>query len=332
MSSRFVIGPLLITLVVGLALAQVGTAKGQGGQWNLPGEPPYLVAHYLPWFEVAPADAPEQMTWRHWRWDGPGATHDPNTLLADGRHDLATAYYPLIGPYSSHDRGVFRYQLETAKAVGVSVFLVLWYGPGAADSDVHLTMMLEEAEAADVRIALCYEEKLNWPPYRQPASREDILAGFVGDMQYIIDRYGDHPAYLQREGRPFIAQFNYWGEDELGPRFLTPEEFASAFELLSEPVYYCRQNLDRPEMHPTVESAYMWVKPDPVWVQDYAVFAGRAEALYEAERLDFFMGFICPGFDDSGVSGGAGLRVCCPGRAWMCCSRPWRCPRSGNRS
>ncbi|MEM6503862.1 MAG: glycoside hydrolase family 99-like domain-containing protein [Planctomycetota bacterium] len=274
--------------------------------WNLPGEPPYLIAHYLPWFEVAPADAPDQLTWRHWRWDGNGQRRDPNVLLPDGRRDLATAYYPLIGPYSSHDREVFRYQLETAKAAGVSALLVLWYGPGSQDADVHLPMMLAEAEAADMRLALCYEEKLNWPPYRHPIDREQILQSYIDDMQYIIDRYGSHPAYLRADGRPFVAQFNYWGEDDLGPRFLTPVEFEQAFARLSEPIYYCRQNLDRPAMHPTIDAAYMWIKPDPVWVRDYAIFAGRAEALYRDNRLDFFMGFVSPGFDDTGVSAWGG--------------------------
>ncbi|MEM6332052.1 MAG: endo-1,3-alpha-glucanase family glycosylhydrolase [Planctomycetota bacterium] len=272
-------------------------------RWNLEGSPPYLIAHYLPWFEVAPADAADQPTWKHWRWDGPGNTHDPNQRLADGRRDLATAHYPLIGPYSSHDREVFRYHLQTAKAVGVDALLVLWYGPGSEDADVHLPMMLEEAHAAGMRIALCYEEKINWPPYRHPASRQEIVQAFVDDLQYILDRYASHPAYLRTNDRPFIAQFNYWGEDEFGPRFFTPSEFEQAFAQLSEPIYYCRQNIDRPEMHPPIESAYMWIKPDPQWVHDYTVFAGRAEALYREGRLDFFMGFVSPGFDDTGVSG-----------------------------
>lgn len=288
-------------------LLLVTGVKGQTSltesEWNLPGEPPYLIAHFLPWFEVAPADSPDDPTWQHWRWDGPGEKHDPNNRLPDGRRDLSTVYYPLIGPYSSHDRDVFRYHLKTAKAAGVSAFLVLWYGPGAADSDQHIPMMLEEAEAAGMRISLCYEEKINWPPYRDPASRKEILRTFTDDMQYIVDHYGQHPAYLRRNGQPFIAQFNYWGQDRLGPRYLQADEFASAFAALSEPIYYCRQNLDRPDMFPPIRSSYMWIKPDPVWVQDYAVFAGRAESLYREDRLDFFMGFISPGFDDSGVSG-----------------------------
>lgn len=279
------------------------TSPPTAGTYNLSGEGPHLIAHFLPWFEVAPADAPEAPNWRHWRWDGPGTKRDPNKILPNGQRDLATAYYPLIGPYSSHDRAVFRYHLETAKAIGVSAFLVLWYGPGTENSDLHLPMMLDEAEAADMRIAICYEEKLNWPPYRKPQSRQNILDGFEADLRYLLDNYAQHPAYLRRNGKPFIAQFNYWGEDDLGPRQIQPGEFSKVFDRLSEEIYFCRQNIDHTEMHPLIPSAYMWIKPDPAWIHDYAVFAGRAEALYTAGHLDFFMGFISPGFDDRGVSG-----------------------------
>lgn len=300
---------LLATTVLaltGCAAAETKEVSTESGLYNLPGEPPYLMAHFLPWFEVAPADAPDQPHWQHWKWDGPGNRHDPNTILPNGQRDLATAYYPLIGPYSSHDRDVFRYHLETAKSAGISIFLVLWYGPNTVDSDVHLPMMLDEAEAAGMRIAICYEEKVNWPPYRQPESRQDIVDSFESDLRYILEQYGDHPAYLRREGKPFVAQFNYWGQDEFGPRYLQAHEFQAVFDHLPTSIYYCRQNLDRLEMHPTIRSAYMWIKPDPAWIKDYTFFAGRAESLYASGSLDFFMGFVSPGFDDSGVSGWGG--------------------------
>ena len=291
------------------AAAVSASPRDAANSWNLPGQPPYLVAHYLPWFEVTNPATGEQ-TWRHWRWDGAGEKHDPRQRTADGRRDIASVFYPLIGPYSSGDREVVRYHLRTAKAVGVSVMLVLWYGPGSADADTHLPMLLDEALAADMRIAICYEEKINWPPYRQPTSREQVVKSVTDDLTFLVTKYGKHDAYLKRDGKPFVAQFNFWGDDELGPRNLLADEWAQVFAALPEQVYYCRQNLDRLEMHPTIRSAFMWIKADPAWLKDFAYFAGRAEQLYREGDLDFFMSFISPGFDDTGVWGwGGGPRV-----------------------
>jgi len=114
----------------------------------------------MPWFTVA------DPAWDHWRWNGPGTAHDPDKRLADGRRDIAAAHYPLIGPYDSRSRNVIRYHLKTAKAAGIEAFACIWYGPGSS-TDRCIPALLDEAEVAGMRIAICYEEKLNFPDYRR---------------------------------------------------------------------------------------------------------------------------------------------------------------------
>ncbi len=274
--------------------------------WNLGGEPPYLAAHYMPWFEVFPDGEPGRRSWRHWKWDGPGPRRDPETQTTLGRRDISSVFYPLIGPYNSRDPRVIRYHLETARNAGISVMVVIWYGPGADDSDRLMPALLDEAERAGVKIAVCYEEKINWPPYRSPASRDDIVRSATQDLGYLLSEYGSHPAYLRHGDRPAVFQFNYWGEDELGPRTLTADDWRAILDALPRAPYLCRQNLDRPELHPPLDAAFMWVKPDPVWVQDFAHFRGIAGELGAQQRLDFFMPFVSPGFDDTGVWGWGG--------------------------
>lgn len=282
----------------------VSASAVNASRWNIDGEPPFLIMHYLPWFKVHEPGQPDARQWRHWRWDGAEAKHDPAKKLENGRRDIASVMYPLIGPYNTWDPHVIRYHLETARAAGVDAALVLWYGPGSEEGK-YLQTILDEAEKAGMRIALCYEEKINWPPYRQPASRKDIVDGVADDMNYILENYASHPAYLTRDGKPFIAQFNYWGDDDFGLRTISGKEWKDVFGRLSREVFYCRQNLGQ-RMHPPIQSAYMWVKPSPAWVKDFMFFSSRAEQLIRDGELEFFMTFVAAGFDDTGVWGWGG--------------------------
>src|SRR5205814_8871219 len=118
------------------------------------------------------------------------------------------------------------------------------------------------------------------------------------DLAYIVHNYGQHPAYLRRNGLPVIQQFNGYGETDVGSRKLTPEEFKQVFAALPTRVAYVRQNLDE-AYHPLIPAAYVW------WDQgDWpARFAKRCAELRERGKLEFFMTMVCPGFDDTGVWG-----------------------------
>jgi len=193
--------------------------------YNLEGQAPFLLAHYLPWFENDSAPDPARK-WTHWKWSSENARHDPDQLRGDGLRDIAAAQYPLIGPYASNDSSVVEYHLRTARAAGIDGMIVLWYGPGS-ETDQKIAMILNEAEKAGMKIALCYEEKINWPNYRNPNSREVMVDTAAKDLIYLVNTYGSHPAYLLRKSKPVIFQFNYWGQDRLGTRTFNPGTVAA---------------------------------------------------------------------------------------------------------
>lgn len=292
----------LIVAALGLSLDGCVATKEQSSsaqsRWNLPGQPPHLVAHYMPWFQVQRSASDSTVTWSHWKWTSGGPAHDPEKRRPDGLRDICSVHYPLIGPYNSWSRDVVRYHLKTAKAAGVQAFLLIWYGANSYE-DQQVPAILDEAGKLGMRIAICYEEKINFPDYRDPSSREEIVANTTRDLAYILDRYSPHPAYLKRDGKPFIYQFNGWGTGSLGPKYLTPAEWKEVFAALTSPVVYGRQNLDE-AYHPPIESAYVWWTTDTEWL---ARFPRRAAELRKQDRLAFFMTMICPGFDDTGVWG-----------------------------
>jgi len=286
----------------GMLFRVVPAGEGEG-IYNLPGAPPHLLAHYLPWFEDG-REGGAAAPWDHWRWSSERANHDPENRREDGLRDIAAVQYPLIGPYSSGDREVIRYHCELAAAAGIEGLIVLWYGPGSP-TDVRVPVILEEAERAGLKVALCYEEKLNWPPYRSPETRDDMVASATGDLHYLLERYASRPAYLRRAGQPVVFQFNFWGTDRLGPRTFSPAEWESILGRLDQPLCYVRQNFD-PAQHPRLAGSYHW------WVVDDGVLSQHQEqvvAAMEEGRLVFHAGFIAPGFDDAGTdSWGSGNR------------------------
>ncbi len=271
--------------------------------WNLAGDTPHIAAHYMPWFEV-PADTESpDLPWSHWSWAGP-PRHHPSETKADGKRDLATAHYPLVGPYDSSDEALIRYHLATAKAAGIEVLIPIWYGPGSP-TDANILPLLKEAERQGLKVALCYEEKINFPPYREPRSRDDIVATMRDDLNYILSTYGQHPAYLKKDGVPFVCQFNYWGTGALGPNYVMPVEWKTIQDQLEAPLVYARQNLD-PAYHPAIQGAFHWWSSDPKQMKQ---FVERAQALKDKQQLDFYMTMAAPGFNDEGVQGwGHGTR------------------------
>src|SRR5205814_6717776 len=126
---------------------------------------------------------------------------------------------------------------------GVSAISSLWYGEGSS-TDKRFPMLLEEAQKLEMRVFICYEEKINFPNYRHPKNREEVVASARKDLAYVLHNYGQHPAYLRRNGLPVIQQFNGYGETDVGSRKLTPEEFKQVFAALPTRVAYVRQNLD----------------------------------------------------------------------------------------
>jgi hypothetical protein len=304
----------LLFLLVGLFVSACSVEKRSDNTvidtvndsgWNVGTGDTVLAAHYMPWFNNPVTSARKRSEWSHWEWRGSAVVKDPTSLTAEGLRDIASVQYPLIGAYSSDNLNVLRYHLETAKAVGIDAFFVIWYGPGS-DVDQVVPMLLDEAERVGMKIAICYEEKLNWQPYRNPTSRADIVETAIQDLTYVVDHYANHPAYLKRNGEPFIFQFNFWGSDELGVSHILPAEWQAIFEALSQPIVYARQNLN-PEYHPTIEGNYIWWTKDTTYLED---FADYSRSMVDSGKLDFFMNMIAPGFDDSGVNGwGHGSRA-----------------------
>jgi len=175
-------------------------------------ESPKVMAHYMPWFRMEPGES--GMIWEHWKWFGKGPKHDPDDILDNGRRDIASVYYPLIGPYHGKNRAVLEYHFLTANAAGIEGFIADWYGPNDY-SDQVFAEMITTAERTGMKAAICLEEKTFFPPYSGAKTREDVLNAMEKQIGHVLDTYAKSDAYLRHEGRPVFFIFNFWGEGSL---------------------------------------------------------------------------------------------------------------------
>lgn len=267
-------------------------------------EPIPVWAHYMPWFRAEPQPN-GQILWEHWQWFGRGTKHDPDRIRKDGRRDIASVYYPLIGPYDGRDPAVLEYHFLTARSVGIEGFIADWYGPNTYSDEV-FTAMVRMAERTQGKVAICLEEKSFFPPYAEAATREDVLRVAEQQIRHALALHAVSPAYLRINGRPVFYMFINHQQGVLGNHLLTPEELTDLLHrFASDDIFFVRAH---------AESAYAGAADGFfAWVGDAtyrSLFYDTAQALLATGAIEYMVGSAVPGFDDTGVWGwGDGPRI-----------------------
>lgn len=164
-------------------------------------------AVYLPWFGKS-----KWTEWNHWEWSG-AHPHDPKKFVENDRRDVASVFYPLIGPYNSSDRRVMKYHMDLAKATGLDGFVVDWYGyrdlpsTDLAFMDTNLSAMMDVAETEDFQLALMYEPKIHFNGWMPHNSRNESVQAVKEDLTYALKKYGNKKSFLTVEGVPVVFLF-----------------------------------------------------------------------------------------------------------------------------
>ena len=81
----------------------VNVHHADDGEDQSTASPRLILVHYMPWFE---ADAGATQWGWHWTMN----QYDPSVVNND-RREIASKYYPAIGPYDSSDPHVIEYHL-----------------------------------------------------------------------------------------------------------------------------------------------------------------------------------------------------------------------------
>jgi len=114
-------------------------------------------------------------------------------------HNIHAAYYPQRGCYSSKDPRLLNAHMHELADIGVTAIVVNWWGRPYVDipddelhepdvsTDELMPLVLDAAQKHGIEVAIHLE------PY-EGRSLETIR----WDIDYILDKYGDHPALYRR--------------------------------------------------------------------------------------------------------------------------------------
>src|SRR6266568_607523 len=114
-----------------------------------------VYVHLMPWFESKSYSG----YWgQHWTM----TNQNPDIVDGSGRRQIASYYYPLIGPYSSSDPDLIEYQLLLMKLSGVDGVLIDW--PGAYNAFDYVKnrqnaeAVIAKLDQVGLKFAIVYED------------------------------------------------------------------------------------------------------------------------------------------------------------------------------
>jgi len=199
---------ILIKLAIILVVASlVSTAsRGQNGGPALNSQPRHLIlAHYMPWYSADPASG-------QWGWHWSMNHFNPNHNVG-GRRDIASHYYPLIGPYDSSDPYVLECQVLLMKFAGIDGCVIDWRGTDDyydyATNNRNAELMAQALRNAGLRYAILYEDSSVRELIKgNRLSPSDAIAHGQQTLEWLQDHWFSSPNYVQFKGKPL---FLVWG-------------------------------------------------------------------------------------------------------------------------
>ena len=228
-----------------------------------------IYIHYMPWFQ-----SPEISGYwgPHWTM----ANRDPDRILSDGKRDIASHYYPLIGPYDSSDPDYLEYALTCIKLAGIDGILIDYYGKWNFNDYAQLLLasnaVIEICKKVGLNFGLVYEDRTLQSIVDQGFSNKIDLAR--GDMVYMEENYFRRDNYFKLNEKPVLLNF--------GPITLkTNEEWVNVFSAIDTEI-----NFFPLAYHPQYDNLTTSVDGVFAWVGE----AQSEDLSNYAKRFDFFGG------------------------------------------
>ena len=222
-----------------------------------------------------------------------------------GQPSLLAAYLPWFGQpghinvgYSSQDRVVIEKQIDQAKQLGISAFVVNWYGQHHTFEDKAYALMQEVAAERNFKVAILYDENDS-----DPSSETDDV---ISDLQYAYDRYiGPHAvvprnAYLTYNDRPLILIFPKGGHADWNRVRQTVNGWQNPPLLIFKDIH--------PDLANVFDGFYAWVNPGKSgwqadgsnWGQEYLDNFYKTMSTQYPNKIA--IGAAWPGFNDTQAS------------------------------
>jgi hypothetical protein len=179
-----------------------------------------VFAHMMPWFETK---ATNGGSWGiHWKMN----TQNPDIIIdSNSQRQIASHFYPLIGPYASGDTAVIEYQLLLMKLSGLDGVLIDWPGVQNRNDYPLLVRNTEKIVSLLAKVGLNYAIVYEDQNLYQTS---DKIATAKTDMTYLQSKYFKNDNYEKISGKPLLLVF--------GPQQIVNETgWSSNFSALDAP-------------------------------------------------------------------------------------------------
>jgi hypothetical protein len=249
-----------------------------------------VYAHYMPWFESKEINGAWGM---HWTMD----TRDPDNIT-DGKRDIASHFYPLIGPYASVDPDVIEYHLLLMKLSGIDGVLIDWYGSHDVgdyrQNLINTNALIDRLDETGLAFGIVYEEYTANIVADRGAANSDIEAA-QADMAYMQANYFSSSQYIYINDKPLLLTF--------GPRhFQEPADWTQIFENTQPKPTFLTLWYESSEAGLNAQGEFAWVYKNNLLDLDN-FYNNRAQ------QLEQIIGSAYPGFYDYYVLGGWGDQI-----------------------
>jgi hypothetical protein len=199
--------------------------------------------------------------------NGPASVH-LKYLAANGQSPQILAVYeawfgvpahisPSAVGYSSHDPDAIRRQITEAQTMGISAFVIDWYGDREPFVDQSYALLQSSAAKQNFHVAMMYDETA-----QEDAATDEAIADFTTFRDsYLSPTSPGHEAYLTYHGRPVIFIFPNKGHTDWDRVRKFTDTWNPKPLLIDE-------NL--PNLHADAfDGFYAWVQPGPKgWAAD----------------------------------------------------------------
>ncbi len=202
--------------------------------------------------------------------------------------------------YSSQDPAVIENQIRRARAMGISAFVVDWYGDREPFIDRSYALMQAEAAKQKFQVAMMYDEA-----DEEEGATDEALADFTmfHDI-YLSSKAPGHQAYLTYEGRPLIFIFPKGGRTDWNKVRALVDQWNPAPLLIQE-------NLPGADAD-AFDGFYAWVSPvqggdGSNWGEQYlSNFYDTMRSKYSDKII---VGGVWSSFDDSKAAWGLNRHI-----------------------
>lgn len=154
-----------------------------------------LHTFYYPWYGNPQTDG----EYRHWN-------HEIIDEIDSGRaypggNDIGANFYPLLGSYSSNDTEIIDTHLKQLKQSDIGVMTISWWGKDSFE-DRTLPLLFNTAKRYGIKCNIHIE-----PFYKN-------ISELLKSVQYLNDKYGNHPAYYKFQDKPMYYLYDSYILDD----------------------------------------------------------------------------------------------------------------------